>query len=157
MTLLPAPPLSRDSTLVLASLTEPSNNDLRLVVIEVRPSVLPQDQADFVQMRPIEPQSDSRVFEITWWRYVTYAIRNESYFAIEQGEVYSGSTGTRDDTALLAYVKATTFASEDFPGALTHYFVYAGWHCVDVVSDTSPEVRELTGGERHHWISNPLN
>lgn len=138
-------------------MTELSNNDLRLIVVEVRPNGSAEDEADSVQMRPIQPQGDSRVFELTWWRYVTYAVRNESYFAVEDGEVSSGSTGTRNDTALLAYVTATTFASDDFPGPLTHYFVYSEWHCIDVVSDTPPDVRELTEAERVHWAAKTLD
>ena len=153
MTFLPAPPLSRQSTLVVADITEPSNNDLRLILVEVRPSSSTVE-ADVVQMRLIEPQSDSRVFEVMWWRYVTYAVRNESFFRPEDGEQLRGqATGTRVDTALLAYAKATTFASDDFPGALSHYFVYSEWHCVDVISDTPPDVRELTGAERAFWAA----
>lgn len=97
---------------------------------------------------PIRPGALSRGFELIWWRYVAYSVRNESYFHPEVGEqLGQGFLGTRQDTAFLNYVQATTFADSRYPGPLTHWFLYTSWHCIDVVSDTGPEVRELSSKE----------
>lgn len=135
------------STLILSQIGEPSNNDLRLIVIEVRPQGNLVDSS-LGPVRPILPDSASKGFEITWWRYVAYAVRNESFFKPERSEQSGqGLSGTRDDTAFLEYVRATTFATDDYPGPLSHWFVYTEWHCIDVVSDTPPNIRELGRAE----------
>lgn len=144
MPLLPEPILSRDSSLLLVKIGEPSSNDLRLILVEAKP----QSTVVVTELglaNPIEPDQTSRGFELTWWRYVAYSVRNESYFSREDGADFSpGLIGTATNSAYLAYVRATTFASNDYPGPLTHWFVNTEWHCVDVISDTPPEIRELT-------------
>jgi len=139
--------LAPGSSLVLAEIGEPSTNDLRVVVIEAMPQGAPRETLVGLAT-PIRPGNLSRGFELTWWRYVAYSVRNESYFRPEAGEqLGEGFLGRRQDTAFLGYVRATTFADKEFPGPLEHWFLYTGWHCIDVVSDTSPEVRELSPEE----------
>lgn len=146
--------LAPRSSLVLAEIGEPSNNDLRVVVVEVMPNG-PAVETERGLATPIEPSVTSRGFELTWWCYVAYSVRNESYFQAEPGEqLGQGFLGAREDTAFLAYVRATTFATNDFPGPLAHWFLYTGWHCIDVVSDTAPEVRELLPDEVQRVIRN---
>lgn len=129
------------------SIGEPSNNDLRLVLLEskTQSAVL---ETDFGPAHSVEPDDTSRGFELTWWRYVAYSVRNESYFKSEDVAAFSaGPIGVATNSAYLSYVAATTFATDDYPGPLTHWFVNAEWHCVDIVSDTRPEVRELDTDE----------
>lgn len=143
MSLLPGPPLERESSLLLVRVGEPSTNDLRLVLLEMKRQTVVVD-TELGPANPVEPDETSRAFELTWWRYVAYSIRNESFYQPEEGQPSpEGLIGTREASAYLAYVSATTFASNDYPGPLTHWFVNAEWHCIDVVSDSAPEVREL--------------
>ncbi len=122
---------------------EPSTNDLRLVLLEMKRQPVVVD-TELGPANPVEPDETSRAFELTWWRYVAYSIRNESFYQPEEGQALpEGLSGTREASAYLAYVSTTTFASDDYPGPLTHWFVNAEWHCIDVVSDNAPEVREL--------------
>lgn len=92
----------------------------------------------------VAPDQTSRVFELIWRGYVAYCVRNESYFRPEDGEMIGPDRlQVRSNTAFLAYVAATTFAADDFPGPLTHWALYMDWHCIDVVSVEPPEVRLL--------------
>lgn len=139
--------LSPGSTLVLADLAEPSTNDFRLVVVEAKPQ--PRSVETEVGLaHPIEPDETSRAFELVWWNYVSYVVRNESYFKPEENEELGRQlVGTREHTAFLRYVQDTTFATSDYPGPLTHWFVYTEWQCIDVVSNTPPDIREMTAAE----------
>jgi hypothetical protein len=148
--------LSPGRSLVLAEIGEPSNNDLRLLVVEAMPQGAPE-QTPVGLATPIRPGDLSRGFELIWWRYVAYSVRNESYFQPEVSEQLGhGFLGTRQDTAFLNYVRGTTFADDQHPGPLEHWFLYTGWHCIDVVSDTAPEVRELSP-EEVQAIVQPMN
>lgn len=137
--------LAPNATLILARITEPSTNDLQLIVAEAK------RQSEAVSTilgpaNPVVPDASSRGFELTWRNYVAYVVRNESYCQQEPGEPSpSGRIGThRHDSAFLTYVATTTFATDEYPGPLTQWFINADWHCIDVVSDTGPEIRELT-------------
>lgn len=144
---LPDLGLSSHSTLILAEISEPTTNDLRLVVVEAKPQNMTVETT-LGRAHPVLPDASSRAFELTWWRYVAYAVRNESYWKQESGEPSpSGRFGFRRDSAFLAYVAASTFATDDYPGPLAHWFLNSEWHCVDVASDTGPEIRELTTDE----------
>ena len=139
--------LSSQATLILAQITEPSTNDLRLVVVEAKPQGVTVETS-LGLAHPVQSDASSRGFELTWWRYVAYAVRNESYGKQEPAEPSpSGLFGSRRHSAFLAYVSASTFATDDYPGPLVHWFLNTEWHCVDVVSDTGPEIRELTTDE----------
>ena len=141
------PELPSGSSLLLVRIGEPSNNDLRLVLLEMKtqPAVV---DTEFGAAHPVEPDETSRGFELTWWCYLGYSIRNESYFKPEDGAASGpGPVGTVTNSAYLAYIAATTFATNDYPGPLTHWFVDTQWHCIDVVSDSPPEVRELEATE----------
>lgn len=136
--------LPAGSTLLLAEISEPSNNDLKVIVVEATPNG-PAVETEVGLATSVGPTTSSRAFEFTWWRYVAYGVRNESYFRAEAGEQLGERLfGTRLDTAFLNYVRATTFASDDFPGPLKHWYLYTGWHCIDVISDTAPDIRELS-------------
>lgn len=144
---LPDLGLSPQCSLILARINEPSTNDLSLIVVEAK-SQSAAVETTLGPAHPVLPDASSRGFELTWWKYVAYAIRNESYWKQEQGEPSpSGRFGTRSDSAFLAYVSASTFATDAYPGPLAHWFLNTEWHCVDVVSDTGPEVRELSSDE----------
>lgn len=104
--------LSPGASLLLAHIGEPSNNDLRVVVIEDSSHGAPV-QTDVGLATPVRPSDLSRGYELTWWRYVAYGVRNESYFRPESSEkLGQGLFGTRSDTAFRGYVSTATFAAD---------------------------------------------
>ena len=139
--------LAPGSSLLRSAIGEPSTNDLRLVVLEARPQADPVETS-IGPARPIVPDASSRGFELIWWRYVAYAVRNESYARREEGQpVGTGPVGMREASAFLRYVQAATIATDGYPGSLMHWFVDTEWQCIDVVSDSPPDIRELTASE----------
>lgn len=141
------PQLTLDVTpncsLWLADIGEPRNNDLRVVVVEASREPEPRQTALGLATR-VRPAAGVRAFEITWYAYVAYGVRNESYFRAEEGEQPGPhQLATRKDSAFLSYVAATTFAKDDFPGPLIHWSLHTDWHCIDVVGVDAPEVRQL--------------
>jgi len=138
--------LPRLDNVVVASISEISNNDLRVVVVESRRGHQPIE-TEVGPAFPVKPDETCRAFMITWWDYVAYAVRNESYFRQEEGEPDYQPLGVRTKSAFLRYVAQTTFASDDYPGPLAHWVLYTGWHCIDVVSNFAPEVEEIPYAE----------
>jgi hypothetical protein len=139
--------LPSDVSLWMCAIDEPRTNDLRVVVLEGKPGPEPVE-TDFGPATPIRPDAISRAYEIVWSQYVAYNVRNESYFRSEPGEVLSGQPlAVRTASAYLAYVQASTFATDDYPGVLTHWRLYLEWHCIDVVSVDPPDIRLMTAEE----------
>lgn len=145
--------LAPGCSLSLVEISEPRNNDLHIVVAEVGPSAH-EEMTQLGLARRVGPFEGSRTFELTWYCYVAYSIRNESYVI---GEPDSPDLRERAETAFGAFVKATTFASDEYPGPLTHWSLYTNWHCIDVISVDPPEIRQLDStdatpgtAKRHH-------
>jgi len=139
--------LPKRTSLFVAAIREPSNNDLRIVVVEGKRQSN-SVETDGGSGLSVEPDATNRAFEITWWGYITYSVRNESYWRPEDGENVDGSRfGIRENSALLTYVSETTFATPDSPGPLVHWFLYTEWHCIDVVSVDAPEVKEVPASQ----------
>lgn len=135
-------------SLVLVKIGEVGSNNLQLTVIEARPGPsLVETKLGLAT--PIRPDENSRGFHVTWYGYVAYSVRNESYFRQEGDEPLGADDllTTRTNSAFLDYVAATTFATNSFPGELTHWSLYTEWHCIDVVSAEPPELRELSVDE----------
>ena len=144
--------LGRGCSLWLAEIGEPRTNDLRVVAIEVSAST----QSEETIVGPafaVRPNQNSRVFELIWYCYVGYSVRNESFFRSEDEDQSNGPLFRRRDTAFLRYIAATTFATDDYPGTMVHWSLYTEWHCVDVVSVDPPEIRELPDDEARDWIA----
>jgi len=140
---------------MLVAIGEPRNNDLRVVVMEMRA----QAEAEMTMVglaHPVGPDETCRVFELNWHAYVAYAVRNESYFRAEDGASLVSALKTRANSAFLKYVASTTFATNDFPGPLTHWSIYTEWQCIDVVGVDAPDVRELEPAEIAVYRSNEL-
>lgn len=127
---------------LVAAIREGSNNDLSVVVVEGKAGEPVPTM--FGPASPIGPQKTSRAFALTWWEYVAYGVRNESFFKWEDGEtLQSRWFGTRTDSAYLRYVADSTFATDHYPGGLTHWFLYGSHHCIDVVATQPPEIVEV--------------
>lgn len=72
--------VSRDAELFVVSIREPSNNDLRVILVEGRAQDTPVS-SEFGPAFP-EPDDTCRAFEMTWRGYVGYSVRNDSYWKL---------------------------------------------------------------------------
>jgi len=145
--------LTGGSSWRLAFIGEPRNNDLRVVVVEA----IPESDMTESKLGPayrVVPTASSRAFEINWYHYVAYQVRNESYcrpdgeFDFSVGELQSRTT-----SAFLSHVMSRTFATHDFPGALTHWALATDWQILDVVCVELPDIRALDAAEVQRHVS----
>lgn len=139
--------LPSDAILWMCAIGEPRTNDLRVVVAEAKRGSEPVE-TEFGLATPIRPDLTSQVYEVVWSNYVAYNVRNETYFQPEPGEVLGGPPlDVRTSSAYLTYIAASTFATNDYPGVLSHWRLYLEWHCIDVVSVDAPSVRSMDAVE----------
>lgn len=140
-------PFPRHASLWLSDIGEPSINELRLVVVEAKRGYAAVP-TEIGAAYPVRPDATSRAFELTWRDYIAYNVINESYIRAGGGGVQGeGHLSIRENSAFLTYVASTTFATDHYPGKLTHWSLDTEWHCIDVVSVGAPELRELTQEE----------
>ncbi|HQR90229.1 MAG: hypothetical protein B7Z44_13720 [Caulobacter sp. 12-67-6] len=146
--------------LYLTEIGEPADNDLRIVVLQADARG-PIESTEVGEARRIMPAEASPAIELVWYDYVAYAMRSESYARLEDEEPLSKDSFTvKYDSAFLTYVRASTFATDEFPGPLTHWSLDTLNHCLDVVSTSPPEVRVLDVAERprgptsQNWAKN---
>ena len=134
--------------LYLTAIGEPACNELRIVVAEGLLGELTKiDVAgvDVGEGRPIEIMAESRSYEISWDNYVAYVVRNESFWKAEKREpAFTKHLERRFDTAFMRYIRDVTFADDEYPGPLEHWYLATLNHCVDVVSVGPPHVLPIT-------------
>lgn len=130
--------------LYLTHIGEPAENELRIVVTEGllgETTRIDVDGIDLGEGRPIVMTKESRSFELSWNNYVAYAVRNESFWKGEDGELpRSKMLERRFGSAFFRYVSETTFADDEYPGPLEHWSLTTLRHCIDVVSVGPPQV-----------------
>lgn len=111
--------------LYLTDISEPQDNQLRIVVRQASLGLL-TNIADpgltIESVRPMEVTDQSPIWELYWESYVAYVVRDESYWAREEGEPdFDSHFSRRYNSAFFRYVSATTFATNDYPGPLQHW------------------------------------
>jgi hypothetical protein len=136
--------------LYLNELTEPSDNELRIVFAEAMTGELadPQTMADDPVLqkmlsgaRAIVQTTESKVFELSWPTYVAYSVRNESFVSSDKYEEFEGRLLVKySKSRYLDFVAAATFASSDHPGPLQHWGLCCLNHIVDVVAVGAPSI-----------------
>jgi hypothetical protein len=134
--------------LFLREISEPRDNRLRLLIEEAAPSGAPATLKlpglTLTGCRAIESTSASRLFEVIWDTYVAYSVRNESFASQDGAAMFSGRFfRIYSKSTFLDYVSRATFASEQYPGPLSHVGLICQNHIVDVVSTKSPAIRRL--------------
>ncbi len=97
--------------------------------------------------RPIGTTPDCATYEICFPEYVIYTVLDESYSGAG-GDVPSDRVGgpfafSCRRSWLIDHVTRTTYASDTWPGPLTHYQLLTSDHIVDVVTHTEPIVRRI--------------
>ena len=138
--------------LYLTDISEPDINILRLVIEEARASGEPENLnisgVIIKDCQPIVSTEECFAYEIRFHRYIAYSIRNESYVSGDEAEEYSGRLlCIYSKSAFLDYVRASTFASDDYPGLYKHYGINCLDHIVDVASVDEPTVQIIRGKE----------
>jgi len=150
---------SGSRNLYMTEIGEPFDNQLRIIIREGRlgePTVIDDPFFNVDNVRPIEVTDKSPAWELYWSNYVAYVVRNESYWAREEGEPdFSGHLSRRFDSAFFRYISSTTFATDDYPGPLEHWALTTLNHCLDVISTEPPEIRSLSAAEAGRAPTSP--
>jgi hypothetical protein len=124
----------------LEEIGEPSDNVLRIVVIEAGAQG-PAQSTLVGEAVPILPLPDAVPLELVWEHYIAYAVRNESYAKAEDRATWSPPVSQlieRRNSAFLDFLMRTTIASDEFPGPLRHWELTCLNHVIDVVSTSEP-------------------
>lgn len=119
---------------------------LTITLIEAKTSVDTVD-TEVGPAHPVRPEADSAVFSVRWDDYVAMLVTNESFALPEPGSAVGYGLGTKVNSRFRQYIAATTFADDDYPGPLTHWYLNTEWHCFDILSATTPQVRRLPAEE----------
>ncbi len=96
-------------------------------------------------LRSLEVTPNSRVFELSWDRYIAYSVRNESFALPGVGEeIASGrQLCVYAKSHFLDYLAKATWGDADHPGPLMHIGILCLNHVVDVASIEPPKIRLL--------------
>ncbi len=77
--------------------------------------------------------------------FVSYAVTEEMYLGHScEGGASSGWIKRFETSYFLEFVACSTWATRDYPGALSHYQINTLDHRVDVVTSQSPEITKIT-------------
>lgn len=134
--------------LFLNSIGEPEENALRLELLEAVTLCDPEAEVRPLNESlerglplgsPIRHVTGCRLFTLDWSDYVAYSVRNESYVTTDEYEVFEGRNLVKyTKSRYLDFVEQTTFASDSYPGPMTHWGVFCLNHIVDIVSCSEP-------------------
>jgi hypothetical protein len=157
--------IDRHEYLYLTEIGEPEDNVLRLVIEEARAGGEPGDMkigdVTLSGARPIVSDEHCFAYEVVFGSYVAYSVRNESFVGQDESEEFTGRRFcVYSKSRFLDYIRAATFASDDYPGRLNHYGINCLNHIVDVVSVEEPRVdilrraQQVAGGDAPvEWLS----
>ena len=134
--------------LYLTGASEPKDNALKLVIAEAKLSdsreCIRIGSLELEDTAPIVVADTSSIYEIVFDQYIAFSIRNESYSQIDEEEEFEGRLAcVYSKSKFLDYVRASTIASDDYPGPFKHYGFNCLNHIVDIVSATPPKIVEL--------------
>jgi hypothetical protein len=144
--------------LYLDALTEPSVNEIRIVLGEAKAgSAIDADtlasesdpvlRSILAGSRKIEPMPGCRRFELVWKSYIGYSIVNESYSNSEPTTSIAAGDRRRfaeySRSHYLDYLAKASFASKDYPGPYRHWALYCQDHTIDIASQVDPIIREI--------------
>ena len=141
--------INQHQYLYLTAIGELETNVLQVVIQEAKVSsdteTIEVGAAKIMDVHPIVSDESSCAYEITFRSYIAYAVLNESFASVDEYEEYSGRFfRVYSKSHFLDYIRAATFASDDYPGKSTHYEIACLDHIVDVISVDEPEIRALS-------------
>jgi len=140
--------------LFLRWIGEPKDNHLRLIIEEASPQshrtwIPPIESspeiADILAgASPIESDSKSRLFEVSYEDYISYTVMNESYGKFpEPPELFTGKLFREFQWSyLLEWTRKVSYASDDHPGPgiLQHHEIACLNHVIDVITTRPPNL-----------------
>jgi hypothetical protein len=138
--------------LYLASLGEPDEGGLKLVVHEARvggavdknvlaTESLPEVRSLLQQCNTIVHEPGCRVITLYWPSFIAYAVENESFACNDEAAESTGRLfRLHTKSAYLDYLSKATFASADFPGPFKHWSVLCLDHIINVASTDEPAI-----------------
>jgi hypothetical protein len=134
--------------LYLTRICEPEDNVLKLMIAEAKVSGSREDirigSLELKDTAPIVVTEESSIYEIIFDQYIAYSVRNESYTQTDEEEEFEGRLACMyTKSKFLDYVRASAFASDDYPGTFKHYGFNCLNHIVDIVSTSPPKIVEL--------------
>jgi hypothetical protein len=137
--------IDRQQWLLFREIAEPDVNVLRIVVEAAKTSNETYDldlgKAQIKDVHPIVSDETCDAYEIVFRTYIAYAVLNESYASIDESEEYTGEYfRLYSKSRFLDYLRAASFADEEYPGNFTHYEIACSDHVVEVVSVDEPEI-----------------
>ncbi|MBD8530577.1 MULTISPECIES: hypothetical protein [unclassified Massilia] len=136
--------------LYLEEIGEPSDNELRLKIVEAKSDGAPGSVDErnealheiLSTASRIESGSGCQIFELYWPSYVAYSVRNESFCLVDAYEEFDGRLFVRyARSRYLDFLVKATFADASYPGPFVHYGIFCLNHIIDVVSLDAPVVR----------------
>ncbi|MDR7224768.1 hypothetical protein [Aminobacter aminovorans] len=134
-------------TFFLQEIGEPDANVLRIVVAEASAQ---EPEASIpgtdIVARPVTLVANEPSWQLTWDSYIAYAVRNESYWQSDNRPDSDDRLIVRSQSAFLDFVRASTFASDEYPGKRLHWELICADHVVDVVSISGPDIARLPTG-----------
>ena len=127
---------------------EPEENTLQVVIEEAKADGPPEDfeigSKVISGTVPVLSDPSCQLFLLEWRSYVAYCVRNESFTAWDDSEVFDGRHfRVYSKSHFREYVARSTFATDEYPGPLKHWCVVCENHLVDVVGCEEPELRRL--------------
>lgn len=92
--------------------------------------------------RPILMNEDCK-YKIKFDTYIGYAVLDESY-AEKLGDTFTGhNPRVYTCSHFLDYIKASTFASKDYPGEFKHYAFVSENHVLNVAAQYEPDIEKV--------------
>ena len=138
----------------LVEINEPTDNALRLVISEAQERTTSDDlrigkvglSSIVSDVKELVADELCKAYEILFQDYVAYCVRNESFVSVDESETWTGRLfQTYSRSHFLDYVRVATFATDDYPGALSHYGIKCLNHIVDIVSVSKPIITLIRG------------
>lgn len=140
--------INREEWVYFREISEPNINVLRIVIEGAKTSSETYDidmgEAKIADVHPIVSDESCEAYEIIFGSYIAYAVLNESYASIDETEVSTGKYfRVYSKSRFLDYLRAASFATDDYPGKSTHYEIACLDHIVEVVSIDEPQINLL--------------
>jgi hypothetical protein len=141
--------INKHGSVYLTKISEFNANSL---LLEVKKSVTSDHYVDvpvgdniLSQCKEITVDANGTFFTISFNKYVSYHVINESYVNPDPSEEYdAGDFGTFcvfHKSRYLDFILKDTFANDMHPGELKHYGLFAANHIVHVISTHEPKIK----------------
>jgi len=140
-------------SLILAEISEPEANALRLVAIRLsaQGEAVTNRKLPQISGVPLLPTPDTRAIEILWETTIGYVVLNESY-AIFREDLPKATQNLEvvQDPVFDDFIARQTFATQEFPGPFQTWRFHSENNLVLVASASEPAVREIDAEPR--WL-----